>query len=44
MGKNTDVREAVEAELSYDPLVDAVGAAWMGHGVTVVVDELEVTG
>ena len=25
MGKNTDIREAVEAELGYDPLIDATG-------------------
>ena len=29
MGKNKDIREAVEAELTFDPLVDATGITVM---------------
>jgi hypothetical protein len=52
MNQSRDVREAAETELSDDLLVirtraehDAVvSAAWMGHAVEVVFDELEITG
>jgi hypothetical protein len=41
MGSSKDIREAVEAELSFDSLVDA---AWMASGVYDVVDNLVITG
>jgi len=67
MGMAKDIREAVEEELSRDPLVDAAGitgntvtlighvrteaqrdavvrAAWRGHAVMAVVDQIEITG
>ncbi len=42
MGKTKDIREAVEAELSFDPLVDAAAAAQRVAGVTDVHNHLEV--
>ena len=38
MGRNTDIRESVEAELSYDPLVDAkdITVENLGGDVTLV--------
>jgi hypothetical protein len=38
MGKTKDIREAVEAALSFDPLVSA---AWMAN--SVVRDDLAIT-
>jgi hypothetical protein len=46
MGTTKDIREAVEAELEFDPLVDdaVVSAAWMAGGVMQVRDDLDITG
>jgi hypothetical protein len=54
MGATKDIREAVQAELTFDPLGghvrtraehDAVvGAGWMAGGVARVRDDLDVTG
>jgi hypothetical protein len=46
VGKSKDIREAVEAELAFDPLVDAedIDPAWMASGVHDVRDVLTVTG
>jgi len=38
MGKNNDVREAVESELEYDPLVDAANIAVKVMSVSVALD------
>ena len=45
-----DIRDAVEAELEFDPLVDdaerdaVVSAAWMAGGVMQVRDDLDMIG
>ncbi len=43
MGTTKDIRAAVQAELTFDPLV-VVGATWMAPGVLQVRDDLDVTG
>ena len=50
VSKTRDARAAVEAELGFDPLVDAADitvrniAALMARGVIDIRDELQVTG
>ena len=51
MSKTRDIREAVEAELRFDPLADSpaehdavAGAGWMANGGYAVIDELYVLG